>query len=138
MGKVKADEMSWYGVKLLHKSTVSGKPVQDRMDEFYRDTTEFFEESVLLVKAISFDDAYRIAEAAARENNEDYENKYGQRVITEFFELLDCFRMTGCPESATEVYSTFFAKKRDEDEQALLDERYAGCTIEEMHVLRHA
>ncbi|WP_073080810.1 DUF4288 domain-containing protein [Sporobacter termitidis] len=128
----------WYSVKLLHKIIISGLPEQDKLDEFYHNANEFFEERVVLVQASSFDEAYRIAEREAKDNNDIYENKYGQIVEHDFYKSLDCYHLFEAPQASAEVYSTFFSKKQNEDEQKLLNEKYNSCTIEEMHVLRHA
>jgi hypothetical protein len=127
----------WFGVKLLHKMEITGEPDADRIDEFYYETKTFFEESILLVSASSFDEAYQIAEAKARENNGVYENKYGQMIQQEFYESIDCFHLFGSPESGEEIYSTFFHKEQDEDVDTLLHKRYDSSCVEKKHLLRH-
>ena len=136
MNEISKSALSWYGVKLLHKITISGIPEQDKIDEFFQDTKIFFEESILLAKASSFDEAYQIAEMTAQNDNEIYENKYGQMVKHEFYESIDCFHLYDSPKSTIEIYSTFFQKKQGEDEKILLDKKYKNCTIEELHLLR--
>jgi hypothetical protein len=131
-------DMDWFGVKLLHKITISGIPEKDKLDEFYRDNSEFFEERIILVKASSFDEAYQLAESEAKEGDDVYENKYGQTVKWEFYRSVDCFHLFDSLQSPVEVFSTLFAKKQGEDEEGLLDKRYGGCIAEETHVLRHA
>lgn len=131
-------DMDWFAVKLLHKITISGMPEKDKLDEFYHDIHEFFEERIILVKASSFDNAYELAESEAKEGDDVYENKYGQTVRWEFYESIECFHLFDSPQSPVEVFSTLFAKEQDEDEEDLLDKRYGGCTAEETHVLRHA
>lgn len=137
MSEISKSALDWYGVKLLHKITISGMPAQDKIDKFFQDTKVFFEESILLVKAFSFDNAYQIAETTAKKNNEVYENKYGQIVNHKFYKSIDCFHLFVSPESTVEIYSTFFQKKPGEDEKKQLDKKYDMCTIEELHLLRH-
>lgn len=138
MDEAIGNESDWFGVKLLRKFTILGIPEKSKIDEFFHDANEFFEESVLLVKASSFDDAYQIAEMTAQKDNCIYENKYGQMVKNEFFESIDCFHLFDSPQSSVEVYSTFFLKRQNDDEQTVLDKRYDCCTTEEKHLLRHA
>lgn len=137
MNEVSESALGWYGVKLLHKIIIFGMSEQDKIDEFFHDTKIFFEESILLVKASSFDEAYQIDETTAQKDNEVYENKYGQKVKHEFYKSIDCFHLFDSPKSTIEIYSTFFRKKQGEDEKILLDKRYNDCTIEELHLLRH-
>lgn len=137
MSEIPKSALDWYGVKLLHKITISGMPDQDKIDEFFQNTKVFFEESILLVKASSFDNAYQIAETTAQKDNEVYENIYGQIVNNEFYKSIDCFHVFDSPESTVEIYSTFFQKEPGEDEKMQLDRKYDMCTIEELHLLRH-
>jgi len=137
MSKILKSDTDWYGVKLLHKITISGMPDQNKIDEFFQNTKVFFEESILLVKASSFDNAYHIAEMTAQKDNEVYENKYGQIVNHEFYKSIDCFHLFDSPKSTVEIYSTFFQKKPSEDEKMQLDRKYDMCTNEELHLLRH-
>lgn len=87
--------MDWYSVKLLYKFTITGKPDEDKIDEYFNDINDFFEESILLVAAESFDEAYQTAENQAQKNYNLYENKYGQKVKQELIEqdqelVIDC------------------------------------------------
>lgn len=137
MNRKSRNRSNWYGVKLLHKFLISGMPVQNRIDEHFHDSKVFFEESVLLVKASSFDEAYEIAEKSARDYNDIYTNKYGQTVKQEFYKSIDCFILYGSPKNCVEVYSNYFLEKQNDDEEFLIDKRYENCTVEELHLLRH-
>lgn len=55
--------------------TVTGKPEPALMDEYFGDSTEFCEESIVLVTADSFENAYQFAKDNARKNTEVYINK---------------------------------------------------------------
>ena len=134
----KAIRREWYGVKLLYKSVITGAPEQDTVDEFFYDAHEFFEESVILVKAASFDEAYRLAEQSARGNGYTYKNKYGQSVTFTFYKSIDCFHLFDSPKTMTEVYSSFFINSNNEDEQDFLKNRYACCTGKDMHLLHQS
>jgi len=120
--------MDWYSVKLIYKYTVTGEPDPILVDKFY-------EESVVLVVADSFEEAYKVAESNA--SMDVYMNKYGQTVTMELYDAVDCFRFYEQPQALTEVYSTIFSDDANTDIESLVDKRYERCTIEEMHVLRH-
>lgn len=125
--------MDWYSVKLIYKYTVTGEPDPILVDKFFSGRTKFYEESVVLVVADSFEEAYKVAESNA--SMDEYMNKYGQTVTMELYDAVDCFRFYEQPQALTEVYSTIFSD--DADIESLVDKRYERCTIEEMHVLRH-
>lgn len=137
MNTTSKNTFEWYGVKFLHKIVITGEPEENKIDEFFHDTKTFFEESILLVKAYSFDDAYHIAEIEAQKDNEIYKNKYGQTVKYKFYESIDCFHLFDPPKSGVEIYSTFFEMNQGEDEKILLDKRYNDCTVKELHLIRH-
>ncbi|QDZ79282.1 DUF4288 domain-containing protein [Priestia megaterium] len=54
-------DVQWYGVKVLYKYLIVGKPNIEKIDQNYEEH-QIFEESILLIKAQSFDQAYEIAE----------------------------------------------------------------------------
>ena len=59
----KTSSWNWYGVKIIKEIIVKGEPDINLIDEFYEDNNEkYYEESLLLVKAQSFEHAYKIAE----------------------------------------------------------------------------
>ena len=66
-----------YSVKVLHTYAVGNK--------------KFYETSILLTDADSFDEAYEKAERFVAQNNDEYTNIKGEAVKTEKVELLDCF-----------------------------------------------
>ncbi|MCL9638399.1 DUF4288 domain-containing protein [Bacillus zanthoxyli] len=61
INKSEKSDLEWYGVKVLYKNLVIGEPNVERLDENYEDH-QIFEESILLIKARSFEQAYEIAE----------------------------------------------------------------------------
>lgn len=138
MSNIIKNDTDWYSVKLLYRITIFGKPEKSKIDEFYHDIHEFYEESVILVKAASFDEAYQLAENEAQKRSDAYENKYGQTVKYEFHESIDCYHLFDSPQSLTEVYSTIFSITQNKDKISLFDNRYSNCTVEQMHILRHA
>jgi len=106
---------NYYGVKLIKQIFVEGEPDPTLIDELYDDNDEqHFEESVMLVRAQSFEHAYKIAEKKAIEDEEPYQNMYGQNVIWKFIKAVDCFSICGDLKSGTEVYSCFHITGKDE------------------------
>ena len=125
--------MDWYSVKLLYQMKISGKAF--RKDRFFRPWKRtFYEESILLVQADSFEAAYKTAEEQAKENCETYRNKYAQTVRVTLYSAVDCFLLADTPKHGTEVYSSIFRQKRAG--RNLLKVRYKNSSVEEMHMLR--
>jgi len=123
--------MFWYAVKLLYRMNVSGEPNASLTDDHYSERDLFFEESVLLVPAGSFEEAYEKAETEAKKKANVYENKYGQTVTVGFYKAVDCFKLFESPQAFTEAYSAIFCEEPEN-----VARRYERCTAEEMHVLR--
>jgi|GEM_PF-1232214 len=96
----------YYGVKLIYRSNVTRKPIPERMEANFSDTHTFFEESIVLVHAQSFEHAYTIAEHKARENEETYVNPYGQTVECKLVEAIDCYLVGDEIGGGTEIYSS--------------------------------
>lgn len=117
----------WYGVKLIYKYTVRAKGSAPAF---------LFEESVVLVKAKSFDKAYRKVEKQAKNESEQYENTNGQQVTREFYRSVDCYWLFDKPGKYTEAYSSFFSALPGVPHQKLIQDRYSLCTQEELAVLR--
>ena len=68
-----------YGVKVIF--TYSVEP----------DNRKFYEESIYLVEAESFEDAYEKAEEYTRGFDLEHTNPKGQKVKTEKIDFVDCF-----------------------------------------------
>ena len=99
--------MDNYGVKLVYQYTVMGAPNPHLLDEHYDSEFDFFEESILLVRAESFEEALSRASEIAKKNVEAYPNIYGQTVAKTFCGAVDCFLMADKLETGTELYATF-------------------------------
>jgi hypothetical protein len=57
---------NWYGVKIIKQIVVEGEPDETLPDEFYEDDgKQQFEESLMLVRAQSFEHAYKVSETNA-------------------------------------------------------------------------
>ena len=96
----------WYGVKLLYECIISGTPNPEYIDENYTSSSKTYEESIVLVKAQSFDHAYKIAEKIANESGHSYTNPYDENVEWRFVEAIDAFQLfDDVLKTGTEVYS---------------------------------
>lgn len=103
----------YYSVKLIYQATITGEPKAERMDEFYTGHHTFFEESVLLVCAQSFEQAYAIAERKARDNEGTHTNPYGQTVLWKLIDAVDCYLIGSTLEDGTELYSLITPKSKE-------------------------
>ena len=58
----KRSSWNYYGVKIIKQILVEGEPNPDLIDEYYEeDGGQTFEESIVLVRAQSFEHAYKVA-----------------------------------------------------------------------------
>ena len=131
MLKRKATPWEWYSVKLLFESIISGEPDNEVIDENYCDTAKLYEEKVLLVRAQSFDHAYRVAERSGKTQEMTYNNHYNQTVHCCFVRALDCCRLFDSRiKSGTEVYFRLYRmpvdKKTDDVIESLYPETLQG------------
>lgn len=113
-----------YSVKMIIRHTV--------------ETGEMFlEESLLMLDAASFDDAYSKAERYVEENDlcTEYENLYGKRVHSEIVSFADCFSVYD-DESIIEVYSSIRRCSDEMSEKMILSVLEDSCAREEMLPLR--
>lgn len=127
----------WYGVKIIKQLIIEGEPDEALLDEFYEDDSEQqFEESLMLVRAQSFEHAYKIAEKKAKKDSDFYSNIYGQQVAWKLVEAVDCFLILDELKSGTEVYSCFHSAAREVTTEDFLNLRFSnpnkGC-----HKARH-
>lgn len=104
----KRSSWNYYGVKIIKQILVEGEPNPDLIDEYYEeDCGQTFEESIVLVRAQSFEHAYKIAIKKSTEFDEPYQNPYGQQVTWKFIDAVDCYLILEELESGVEVYSCF-------------------------------
>ncbi|MEN6463031.1 MAG: DUF4288 domain-containing protein [Syntrophomonas sp.] len=104
----------WYGVKLLYESVISGKPTPEAIDKYYSNAIKTFEESIVLVYALSFDHAYKIAENQAKDNQISYHNYYNELVEWNLVQAIDCFVLIDdVIKTGTEVYSRFISVPKE-------------------------
>ena len=105
MKKAKSN-WNYYGVKIIKQIIVEGEPDPNLIDEYYDDDDkQLFEESILLIRAQSYERAYKLAQKVATKDETPYPNKYGQSVVWKFIKAVDCFELLGAIKSGAEVYS---------------------------------
>lgn len=130
-------EKEWYSVKLIYQFHISGEP--KNTDEFYSDENNIFEESILLVQAVSFDDAYAQAEKYGKENERTYTNKYQQSVSYQFIDTLDCYLLGNALTQQTQVYSSIQAVAKNMSADWFIDNKLkAELDINSKHILTEA
>lgn len=113
-----------YSVKMIIRRTVETGEV-------------FLEESILLLDASSFDDAYSKAEKHMKENLlcAAYENMYGKQVHSEIISYADCFSVYD-DEDILEVYSTIRKPRESLSENTIISVLEDSCTRKDMLPLR--
>lgn len=102
----------YYAVKLIYQAVIIGEPIPERIDECYSNTHTFFEESIVLVHAQSFEHAYSIAERKARANERTHTNPYGQTVMWKLIDAIDCYWIDDKISNGIELYSSFTPKEK--------------------------
>lgn len=114
-----------YGVKVIFTYSVES------------DNRKFYEESIYLVDAESFDDAYKKAEEYANEYDMEYTNPKGQKVKTEKIDFLDCFLAFDEEGGVQEIYSTTFKNESPLSEEDFYKSITSQCDADEMYGLRY-
>ena len=114
-----------YSVKLIIRSVVETGEI-------------FLEESILMIKADSFDDAYERAERYVEDNGicDAYRNVKGQLVTLEVVSYADCFLVFDDDEEVTEVYSSIKIPNETMTEKLIVSVEEMSATRKEMLPLR--
>ncbi|SCN09141.1 Uncharacterized protein BCINRASA_05293 [Bacillus wiedmannii] len=105
-----------YAVKLLFESVHSGEPDPTRIDEHYEEShNTLFEESIILVKANSIEEAHELGEKIAILSEESYDNMYDEQVTWTFRKVLHVFELDDTSfETGKELYARFLHVKKNE------------------------
>ncbi len=98
---------------------------------------KFYEESIYLVDAESFDDAYKKAEAYTKEFDPEHTNPHGQTVKTEKTDFIDCFLAFDEEGGVQEVYSSTFKNKTSLSEKDFYKAITTQCDKDELFDLRY-
>lgn len=129
---------SWYGVKIIKQIVVMGAPDAELMEEaktygldFAEDCKQVFEESIMIVKAQSFDHAYKIAKKTTNIDNEKYLNIYGQEVEWKFIDAVDCFHLfDDILITGTEVYSCLHSADKNTTADEFINKWFSSSEYE--------
>ncbi|MDJ1504038.1 DUF4288 domain-containing protein [Xanthocytophaga agilis] len=131
---MKKEDMKWYGVKLVYVFTIQGLPIVELIDKNYIENYRGYEESIVIIKAQSFDEAYELAEKVARKNESDHTNIYGQRVEKRYLESLDCFWIfEERIKSGMEVYSQMIDSTTQVETEDFLDTTFPMNSLSGQH-----
>ena len=113
-----------YSVKIIYKYSVENGDC-------------FYEESIMLFHAASFDEAYEKAEQYVENYMEkEYKNMRGESVTQSVVSYADCFEIIE-EEDATEVYSSYMKNRYDMEPDDYLKLITDTCSKEELLDLRH-
>jgi len=125
-GGVFMGKSSWnyYVVKLIYQAIITGDPIPERIDENYNDTHTFFEESVMLVRAQSFDHAFTIAERKAQDNERTHINPYGQTVEWKLVDAINCYLIDDKITNGIELYSSLTPRKKEVTPSEYIMQKY--------------
>ena len=114
-----------YGVKVI--LTYSVEP----------DSRKFYEESIYLVDAESFEDAYEKAEEYTRGFDLEHTNPKGQKVKTEKIDFVDCFLAFDEEDGVQEIYSATLKNESSLSDEDFYETITNQCDAEEMYDLRY-
>ncbi|HHT7188063.1 TPA: DUF4288 domain-containing protein [Bacillus cereus] len=115
-----------YAVKLLFESVHSGEPDSTKIDEHYEKNHDtLFEESIILVKASSLEEAHALGERIAIQSEHTYDNMYGKQITWTFRKLLHVFELDDTSfETGTELYARFLHVKKNETVDTIIKTYY--------------
>lgn len=115
---------NWYGVKTLYRWEATGDPV--KIDGGYDEEATVLEERVVLIKAVSIDDAIEKAESEANVfSDQNYKNFYGQTVRTRYLGCCDAYDIgEDFIENGVEVFSSRESVRTSIPDSVLIDSRF--------------
>ncbi|OTW66570.1 S-ribosylhomocysteinase [Bacillus thuringiensis serovar roskildiensis] len=115
-----------YAVKLLFESVHSGEPDPTKIDEHYEENHDtLFEESIILVKASSLEEAPALGEQIAIQSEHTYVNMYDEQITWKFRKVLHVFELDDTPfETGKELYARFLHVKKNETVDSIVKAYY--------------
>lgn len=113
-----------YGVKIMYTYSVE-------------DNKNYFEESIIMLNAVSFDDALDKAEAYANDREHEYINPNNEIVRITKIDVLDCFLVYDNDDEVTEVYSSFCTNNTTLNDDDYYDAVVDISSADELYPLRH-
>jgi len=116
---VSGEKPKWFTVALLYESVIEGEPIN--LDKEYDSSNNVYEESHLLVKAVSSEEAIALGEKIGYENEHHYKNQYDQTVYWKLVKVLDCFELLDEEfKTGTELYSRFVLTPKENSTKDVL------------------
>ncbi len=113
-----------YGVKLVYRYDLPDR--------------QFYEETVLCVRAASADEAAeRARNYAAGFVEREYQNLEGETVKVRLCDIADCTAVQAENAEIETVFSRYVRKPGSQPEDAFLEQFADSCTREELKPLRH-
>ena len=113
----------YFMCRIIKHIIVEGEPDPEaiaKFHEFYElckdDNDELYEESFMLVHAMSRDHACKIAKKVTKKNDFDGENMFKQKVDWKLVDIIDVYEIMDKLESGAEVYSCLHSTKDSEEE----------------------
>lgn len=91
----------WYGVKTISRMFVGR--ADGKMEP-----ADSLKESVVILRAQSASQAFKIAQRRARRKELRYRNIYGQPVCWRLQSIVDCYQFRELPRAGVEVYSCVY------------------------------
>ena len=115
-----------YAVKLLFESVHTGEPDPTKIDEHYEENHDtLFEESIILVKASSLEEAPALGEQIAIQSEHTYVNMYDEQITWKFRKVLHVFELDDTPfETGKELYARFLHVKKNETVDSIVKAYY--------------
>ena len=101
------------------------------------DNRTYYEETIYLVDAESFDDAYKKAEEYTNDIDLEYINTKGRKVKTEKIDFIDCFLAFDEEDGVQEIYSTTLKNKLSLSEEDFYKAITSQCDVDEMYDVRY-
>lgn len=117
----------------MYECVISGNPAVETIDRNYSNAEKTFEESIVLIKASSFDQAYEFAENKAKQQEIDYLNPYDEKVEWKFVEAIDCFHLFDRKlQTGTELYSRLLHIPVGIPNEQIISHYYPETVVEEL------
>lgn len=115
-----------YAVKLLFESVHCSEPNSTKIDGHYEENhNTLFEESIILVKANSLEDAHELGKKIAMQSEDTYDNMYDEQVTWTFRKVLHVFELDDTPfETGKELYARFLHVKKNKAVDTVVQKYY--------------
>ncbi|WP_157829810.1 DUF4288 domain-containing protein [Bacillus sp. SN10] len=115
-----------YAVKLLFESVHSAEPDLTKIDEYYEENHDtLFEESMILVKASSLEEAHALSEQIAIQSEHTYVNMYDEQITWTFRKVLHVFELDDTSfETGKELYARCLHVKKNETVDTIVQTYY--------------